>query len=662
MYYKVIVNLNEDVKDIEKLRRLNLEASLNLRKESNDGVHFNIVQTSMKTCTMFGATQAHFDLNKTDLNPLIDTFLKSCEISYENFNIRYMTYSDLTNKIDIASKRRSSEDLMIVPLDDFYETVKQYDTNFIELKEYYVDIPKSFRDISFSESLKEELDRVHSDANDSFRGHPVHYKITSDHYDRALKVAKELSYQFYIQNRIINPYLMTVSFDPDRLFVRSYTFDFIEIAQGGVCLINLSDSVFEDVYQAQLEGIVRLLAENIEKYRHKILFMIYSQSAEDRAVLLLEQNLSQIAFVSIKESRLSRKKAQTLLTEKLEEVNLLSEEKNCVLPQGANFSIKEVEEIFNSWYDLYIRKHLFPSYKEIKPFQSKDIVKSDDSAYKQLQDMIGLNEIKEYVDEYINFRKSSYLFKQHHIDLPSLSAHMVFTGAPGTAKTTVARLIGRILKENGLLKVGEFHEVGRADIIERYVGWTAKNVKNIFKRAQGSVLFIDEAYSIFDNYNNTNFSEEAIATMVAEMENMREDVLVIFAGYPKEMQMFLDSNPGLASRIGFTIDFKNYSNDELYQIAQKIAHDYGFKLSKDASTKLKDHIFHISRQANFGNGRAMRNLIEKAIRHHGAVLFDQGEQSIDESTIRTLNADDFILTTINDQEHIWHRKLNTEMN
>ena len=143
--------------------------------------------------------------------------------------------------------------------------------------------------------------------------------------------------------------------------------------------------------------------------------------------------------------------------------------------------------------------------------------------------------------------------------------HMVFTGNPGTAKTTVARLFAQIMKENGLLPVGDLIEVGRADLVGKYVGWTAPTVKAKFAAAKGSVLFIDEAYSLVDDKDGL-FGDEAINTIVQEMENQRDDTVVIFAGYPDKMEQFLKKNPGLRSRIAFHIPFEDYKPAELLDI------------------------------------------------------------------------------------------------
>lgn len=143
--------------------------------------------------------------------------------------------------------------------------------------------------------------------------------------------------------------------------------------------------------------------------------------------------------------------------------------------------------------------------------------------------------------------------------------HMVFIGNSGTAKTTAARLFARIMKDNGLLSKGQLIEVGRGDLVGKCVGWTAQTVQAKFKVAIGGVLFIDEAYSLVDKHSGS-FGDEAINTIVQEMENHREDVVAIFAGYPNKMEGFLQKNPGLRSRIAFHVPFADYTSDEISTI------------------------------------------------------------------------------------------------
>ena len=164
--------------------------------------------------------------------------------------------------------------------------------------------------------------------------------------------------------------------------------------------------------------------------------------------------------------------------------------------------------------------------------------------------MIGLTKAKAVIAQALDYYKAQKLFREKGISLERPAMHMVFTGNPGTAKTTVARLFAQIMKENGLLPVGDLIEVGRADLVGKYVGWTAPTVKAKFAAAKGSVLFIDEAYSLVDDKDGL-FGDEAINTIVQEMENHRDDIVVIFAGYPDKMEQFLQKNPGLRSRIAF---------------------------------------------------------------------------------------------------------------
>ena len=148
------------------------------------------------------------------------------------------------------------------------------------------------------------------------------------------------------------------------------------------------------------------------------------------------------------------------------------------------------------------------------------------------------------MEQALNFYKAQKLFKEKGLPDSRPAMHMVFTGNPGTAKTTVARLFAGIMKENQLLSEGRLFELGRSDLVGKYVGWTAQIVKEKFRKARGSVLFIDEAYSLLDG-DSSLYGDEAINTIVQEMENCREDTVVIFAGYPREMEQFLSRNPGL---------------------------------------------------------------------------------------------------------------------
>lgn len=195
------------------------------------------------------------------------------------------------------------------------------------------------------------------------------------------------------------------------------------------------------------------------------------------------------------------------------------------------------------------------------------------------------------------------------------------------------------MKENHLLSNGNLVEVGRGDLIGKYVGWTAPGIQNKFSEARGGVLFIDEAYALLDDRTGS-FGDEAIDTIVQEMENHREDMMVIFAGYPDKMEEFLQRNPGLRSRIAFHVSFNDYNTEELCDIANLIAGKQGLKLTNKAQQKLAD-IFDVAKnEKDFGNGRYVRNVIERAKMAQACRLLSMDSDDISKNDIATICDED----------------------
>ena len=237
-----------------------------------------------------------------------------------------------------------------------------------------------------------------------------------------------------------------------------------------------------------------------------------------------------------------------------------------------------------------------------------------DSINEELDRIVGLTEVKEYIHglrEYYGVQKKR---AEEGLKAGELNKHMIFTGNPGTGKTTIARIVSKYLKAIGVLNGGQLIEVSRADLVGRYVGHTAPLVNQVIKSALGGVLFIDEAYSLYRG-SDDNFGLEAIDTLVKGIEDHRDDLVVILAGYSKEMEDFLESNSGLKSRFPNIIDFPDYNADELLKIARITASSKGYSISEEADDKLLsffDHVQHTNaREA--GNGRLVRNKVEEAI-------------------------------------------------
>lgn len=257
------------------------------------------------------------------------------------------------------------------------------------------------------------------------------------------------------------------------------------------------------------------------------------------------------------------------------------------------------------------------------------------TAKKELDNMIGLASVKKIIHKAIAHYKLNKLCIDKGIVREKASLHMVFTGNPGTAKTTVARLFAEILKDEKVLPTGTFVEVGRADLVGDHVGATAPLVKRKFREAQGGVLFIDEAYSLCDSYEN-GFGDEAINTLVQEMENHSDDVIVIFAGYTDPMHRFLDRNPGMLSRIAFQVGFEDYTTDELCDITKLMVSEKQITFTDAAMNKLRQNYDIVRGENDYGNGRFVRKMLEEAEMNLAERVLQYKESEITKELITTI--------------------------
>ena len=217
---------------------------------------------------------------------------------------------------------------------------------------------------------------------------------------------------------------------------------------------------------------------------------------------------------------------------------------------------------------------------------------------------------------------------------------MSFTGNPGTGKTTVAMRMAQILHRLGYVRKGHMVAVTRDDLVGQYIGHTAPKTKEILKKAMGGVLFIDEAYYLYKPENERDYGQEAIEILLQVMENQRDDLVVIFAGYAARMEIFFRSNPGLSSRIAHHLDFPDYAADELEQIAQRMLNEMQYRLSPSALSALREYIPLRMRQPHFANARSIRNALDRARLRQANRLFNQSGVQLTRDDLMTIEDSD----------------------
>ena len=257
-----------------------------------------------------------------------------------------------------------------------------------------------------------------------------------------------------------------------------------------------------------------------------------------------------------------------------------------------------------------------------------------EEVFRELNSLVGLSKVKKVLYDLVDVislkEKAGDSLKIKDINL-----HMVFLGNPGTGKTTIARMVANILYNLGYIKENKLVEVSVKDLVAEYVGQTAPKTMSVIEKSMNGVLFIDEAYTLAVNGNNT-YNAEAIATLIQAMENYRDKLVVIFAGYTKEMQDFLNSNSGITSRIGYTLEFADYTEDELVEIFKTFTDKAGFIVTDEALAYLKEIIAKYHDMPNFGNARFVRNIYEKTIIKHASYVKDKKQKKI----LKTITKED----------------------
>ena len=260
------------------------------------------------------------------------------------------------------------------------------------------------------------------------------------------------------------------------------------------------------------------------------------------------------------------------------------------------------------------------------------------SGMEELNELIGLKTVKHDVEEMVGLAKVRKMREEKGMKAVPVSLHLVFSGNPGTGKTTVARILAKLYKEIGILSTGQLIETDRSGLVAGYVGQTAIKTQKKIEEAMGGVLFIDEAYTL--NQEGENFGQEAIDTILKAMEDHRDKFIVIVAGYTELMKRFIESNPGLRSRFNKFFEFPDYTVDELQDIFKMQCGKYQYKLTEEAENAVREKIISLeaAKGENFANAREVRNLFEKIITNQASRVAEL--ESVDEEVLTTITIED----------------------
>jgi probable Rubsico expression protein CbbX len=256
-------------------------------------------------------------------------------------------------------------------------------------------------------------------------------------------------------------------------------------------------------------------------------------------------------------------------------------------------------------------------------------------------ELVGLTPVKSRIREIAALLLVDRARARFGVSTSRPNLHMSFTGSPGTGKTTVAMRMADMLYRLGYLRRGHLVSVTRDDLVGQYVGHTAPKTKEVLKRAMGGVLFIDEAYYLYREDNERDYGQESIEILLQVMENQREDLVVILAGYKDRMDSFFAANPGMSSRIAHHIDFPNYTLDELEDISKLMVRAEGYSLNPEAEKTFREYLQRRKDQPRFANARSVRNAIERARLRHANRLMET-DRSVGKSELTTLTSEDFL--------------------
>lgn len=376
-----------------------------------------------------------------------------------------------------------------------------------------------------------------------------------------------------------------------------------------------------------LSDIIKIFEKEVEEKNEKAQFVLAYYYDALRNKHFADPNsvneLNQLVFTNEFKNLLVKIKKENKLFYIDEQPNqfLLPE----ILAENKNSELQEILQRYQNFYLFAFDKRLEKSNvslipKDVSQNEKMENLPEEDSLEKVLEELnllIGLKDVKQDVAELVNLLKIQKKRSEQGLKNVNITLHTVFLGPPGTGKTSVARLLSRIFKHLGFLSKGQMFETDREGLVAGYVGQTAAKVDNAVKLSLGGVLFIDEAYALTQNLLGNDYGAEAVNTLIKRMEDHRNDLAVVVAGYTEPMQIFIESNPGLKSRFNRYFRFQHFTPTELFQVFESFCKKSDFIVSQEAKEKLADtfELLYSDKDETFGNARVVRNLFEKCVQN-----------------------------------------------
>ena len=550
----------------------------------------------------------------------------------------FITHSDRWWADELRLRTESNNYSIFAPRNWEYNE-KIYEDN-LPSKE---DTLEKAKKILASESLIEEIERIYSPENThAYYGHPVHYYISAGSWGAAQDIIDVLVPAFLFNKRLKSKRLAIINKISPKAYQDEYFSNLFASSVDSCIAIDFSTNKSFGNYAQGIEKTAEMIGNNFREYGKDALFFFVDISGE---IQYRDEVLASILgngdIIKIDEGFGNYNDALNYLNDIVDRSDLSEFKEDDIykyLPDKISYSVSDIYEAFYKWYGSGLKTHIYKAYRN---FESVKIVskKIETEPYLKLQEMVGLKDIKRIVDEIITFNKVKLRRKELGLKDTNITRHMLFYGNPGTAKTTVARLLSQILKDEGILENGHLVECGRQDLVGRYVGWTAKTVEEKFNAARGGILFIDEAYSLVDDSNS--FGTEAINTIVQLMETFKDEVICIFAGYPEKMKSFIANNEGLASRIAFQLDFPDYNSEELLGILELMLKENDYTMDNSTKAKCKELFDKVINIPNFGNGRFVRNFLDQAeLAQSTRILKDYKDLEINKKQIKQILKED----------------------